>query len=200
MQSERCKRRGLLSFGRASMSSSATGRASLPFLATTRLTPSQWAVSPAMLALQSSSFGRSCNCLRQSGHTPNHAVNSDAPVKVFVHVSITGGAPVTLARWASGECNVRIRPVAIHRICAKPAFALSEATVQLRSTWVRDLSRASEFRSRALRPRYASSHPPPRPPTALACRPAGKFEEPDFLSVGDAHDPFPHHQPGRDNP
>ena len=32
---------------------------------------------------------------------PNHAVNSDVPVKSFVLVSASGGTPVTLVRWAA---------------------------------------------------------------------------------------------------
>jgi hypothetical protein len=38
-----------------------------------------------------------------------------------------------------------IRPVAVHRFCAKPPFAGGEADVQLRSSLARDLLRATEL-------------------------------------------------------
>jgi hypothetical protein len=39
--------------------------------------------------------------------TPNRAVNSDVPVKVFVLVDVTRGTPVTWFRQASGEGESR---------------------------------------------------------------------------------------------
>ena len=55
----------------------------------------------------------------------------------------------------------------------KPTFAGGEADVQLRSSLARDLSRATEFRSRALRlgARFASSNRPLRSHSPLPAAP-----------------------------